>query len=165
MDFHGAMLMSGITSEEFVRALRAIEAAEKLIPAEKLPAYRGAACVIRAANGVELADEKARKAEEAAMLDMLDERQKARIIYARAGRAEPLIAAIEAFSAAFCGGTTPAHERRAVDIIQRISDWYGQHGMETVRRPLAVLLHNADEMHNAGRALHLAQKADGRRRQ
>lgn len=154
MDMMATFVSLGFTSEEFMDAERAVNSAFSKVPAHKRPVYEGAVCVIRAANDMYPKDDKD-IAEEEAML--ANPATMNRIVYRRAGRADRLLAAIDSFAASFCGGDGPAQERKAVEIVQRISDWFGQLGLEEAKKEIARQLQNAKELHNAGLALHIAQ--------
>ena len=157
MDVTTAYTSFGLTSSELMNAERMYSAAFAKIPAHKRPVYEGAACVIRAVNDMEPPrNEKDRLEEEAAFSNPSTMN---RVIYRRAGRADRLLSAIDSFAAAFCGGGTLAAEVKAVKIVQRISDWFGEHGLESARKDIASQLANAKELHNAGVALRSAQSA------
>ncbi len=157
MDVTTAYTSFGLTSSELMNAERMYNAAFAKIPAHKRPVYEGAASVIRAVNDMEPPrNEKDRLEEEAAFNNPATQ---CRIVYRMAGRADRLLAAIDSFAAAFCGGNTLAAEVKAVQIVQRISDWFAEHGLESARRDVASQLQNAKEQHNAGVALHSAQSA------
>ena len=156
MDVTTAYTSFGLTSAELMNAERMYNAAFAKIPAHKVPVYGGAACVIRAVNDLDVRNEKDRLEEEAAFSNPSTMN---RVIYRRAGRADRLLSAIDSFAAAFCGGGTLAAEVKAVKIVQGISDWFGQHGLEFARKDIASQLANAKELHNAGVALRSAQSA------
>ena len=156
MEITAAYTSFGLTSAELMNAERMYNAAFAKIPPHKVPVYEGAACVIRAVNDLDIRNEKDRLEEVAAFSNPSTMN---RVIYRRAGRADRLLSAIDSFAAAFCGGGTLAAEVKAVKIVQRISDWFGEHGLESARKDIASQLANAKELHNAGVALRSAQSA------
>lgn len=156
MEITAAYTSFGLTSAELMNAERMYNAAFAKIPPHKVPVYEGAACVIRAVNDLDVRNEKDRLEEEAAFSNPSTMN---RVIYRRAGRADRLLSAIDSFAAAFCGGGTLAAEVKAVKIVQGISDWFGQHGLESARKDIASQLANAKELHNAGVALRSAQSS------
>lgn len=142
----------GLASEEFAEAERRDREAFSKVEPKLVPMYRGVQRIVQAVNTMDGPDREG-----------LVERMKSgdkEATYALAGYAHRVIAAVESFAAAFFPDERfPANERRAVEFVQRASDWLGAQGLESLGCPMSLALTRADVRHGAGLDLEQSEKA------